>query len=1281
MSALDTLPNILADAMGLTLFRAANLYRGASAFACRALVTEYSDFQRLAGGIPEKDRNVIILARTVTTVPKAGDTIVIDGGAWRLNQIARDPAGATYECRSTRCPIPAGDATPSSTSTLLDDLPDIMNGALGPALFKAAIFYKVASRSSDGRGGFVSTFSEHACSALITDYTDLQRGLDDIPAKDRRALILAASLPAGVTPGAGDVLGIDGGNWGFIRVDADPARATFEAQATPAKQPTIGRIGYLNATLSNFTIAATGSIRLLGSAAVNLDSFTLFGRAAIVLQGQVAATLADASLSASGNFQNNGALNATLQDATLSATGSPWGVGAGGGAVHAFTMQATGTSTIQGALGVTLQNFQLYTEAANIGQLAVTLQNATLFGRGSPHGYGDLAVTLASFTLSATGRMVDDGNLAQTVANFTLAATGTPKINGALAVTLDSFTGAGAGASPIVGTGAGAIGDALLVAAGYQRNAGALSVTLGDATLSTAGSPILQGSLSVTLQGFTLSAGASNVGSLAVTLADATLSAAGYQANYGALGATLGDMILAGAGTPRHELSLAATLDSASLVGVGYQRNAGALAVTLDSFTLSASTSTTINGALAVTLDHATAVSNGTITNPGALAQTVAAAVLVADGYQRNAGALAVTLADATLSADGTPRIVGAASPTIANATVVAAGYQANAGTLAKTLADFTGSGAGAITDLGALASTLANFTLAADGYQRDKGDLAVTIDNFTLSAIATPTSLGALAVTLGDATLSTFGGPTIQAALAATLADATLSAAGTVTQSATAWTIEDAINEGVAVGMWLDANDLTSITKDGSNRVATWTDKSGSTRTATQSTDAAKPVYTASTTNFNNKPTIGPADAGDFMTIANWPEEARFMMDNGTSAWDAYNFNSLATGSVSLPENVVLAFVFPNAYPVAGDDIIYRNGTLIETVAGSASVTPAAGALFFAGRVKSVGKSSVNGRFIDGPTDTLFNRSAGDRTGDVDAGEFVYITGTVGSTLRQKIEGYLAWKWGLQASLPGGHPYASAAPIQEPVTGTLAVTLAATTVSAAGYQPNLGALAVTLGNANLSAAGAGPAGVPTYVASGALSTASAQTSRTPAAPSGRATDDIEIVTCASENNATHSYSGTGWTKGGQTNSGAGWTVSWGWRRYDGSNVDPVISWTGSADASARRHAYRGCKNSGTPVVTIGTVGTGTGSTHTSTGGNTTALNSLAVYFDHALANTAIAQPTGWTEDVDSGSATGPCRTAVGHKDMSTSGGATGNISVSGAAAAWVQQQLELLAN
>jgi hypothetical protein len=121
----------------------------------------------------------------------------------------------------------------------------------------------------------------------------------------------------------------------------------------------------------------------------------------------------------------------------------------------------------------------------------------------------------------------------------------------------------------------------------------------------------------------------------------------------------------------------------------------------------------------------------------------------------------------------------------------------------------------------------------------------------------------------------------------------------------------------------------------------------------------------------------------------------------------------------------------------------------------------------------------------------------------------------------------------------------------------------------------------------------------------------------------------------------------------------------------------PAITWTGSADASARTHALRDTKADGAPCAYLGTVGTGTGATHTSTGGNTSFNDSRVVYVDHANANTALATPSGWTENTDSGSATGPVRTTFGGKDAATAGTGSGNISVTGAAAAWVQQQIE----
>jgi hypothetical protein len=42
---------------------------------------------------------------------------------------------------------------------------------------------------------------------------------------------------------------------------------------------------------------------------------------------------------------------------------------------------------------------------------------------------------------------------------------------------------------------------------------------------------------------------------------------------------------------------------------------------------------------------------------------------------------------------------------------------------------------------------------------------------------------------------------------------------------------------------------------------------------------------------------------------------------------------------------------------------------------------------------------------------------------------ETIVYLGILSTTDRQKVEGYLAWKWGIQTSLPSSHPYYSSAP------------------------------------------------------------------------------------------------------------------------------------------------------------------------------------------------------------------------------------------------------------
>jgi hypothetical protein len=45
------------------------------------------------------------------------------------------------------------------------------------------------------------------------------------------------------------------------------------------------------------------------------------------------------------------------------------------------------------------------------------------------------------------------------------------------------------------------------------------------------------------------------------------------------------------------------------------------------------------------------------------------------------------------------------------------------------------------------------------------------------------------------------------------------------------------------------------------------------------------------------------------------------------------------------------------------------------------------------------------------------------------DACEILVFNSVVSTDNQQLVEGYLAWKWGLEANLPSGHPYENAAP------------------------------------------------------------------------------------------------------------------------------------------------------------------------------------------------------------------------------------------------------------
>jgi hypothetical protein len=233
-----------------------------------------------------------------------------------------------------------------------------------------------------------------------------------------------------------------------------------------------------------------------------------------------------------------------------------------------------------------------------------------------------------------------------------------------------------------------------------------------------------------------------------------------------------------------------------------------------------------------------------------------------------------------------------------------------------------------------------------------------------------------------------------------------------------------------ITTALWLDADDATTITLNGTN-VSQWNDKSGNARNATQPVSSRQPARTLNGLNGKTVLTFGNniqmespngsygtnisifsvarlASGGSYQRIVNVgnSQDARAYLGTvdgnfatffGNGTWNDINANS---PSISLSSTRILGVVNPtsgsNATP-------YVDGTAQNTKIGT--MTTGTGI-----RIGSAGTILV--QFWIGPI-----------------AEIIIINSAVTVSTRQTIEGYLAWKWGLQSNLPADHPYKNSQP------------------------------------------------------------------------------------------------------------------------------------------------------------------------------------------------------------------------------------------------------------
>jgi len=225
----------------------------------------------------------------------------------------------------------------------------------------------------------------------------------------------------------------------------------------------------------------------------------------------------------------------------------------------------------------------------------------------------------------------------------------------------------------------------------------------------------------------------------------------------------------------------------------------------------------------------------------------------------------------------------------------------------------------------------------------------------------------------------------------------------------------------------WFDADDASTIT--GTTLVSNWADKSGNTASfpydtadLSESSSSLQPsINTGSlngknTIDFNNDQLIGRfpynvTSASVFVVMRPDSESAFLLFNDRTS-----NYSTVAqSGSTSttLSSN----FGSPSYYATGNAATWITRNDVFTSLGTSAEIYEAIGCNLAAFTTST------------GARTFTFCRYGGTFTYEGDIAEIVIYDSSLSTSDRESVEGYLAHKWGLTASLPSSHPYKTTAP------------------------------------------------------------------------------------------------------------------------------------------------------------------------------------------------------------------------------------------------------------
>lgn len=237
-----------------------------------------------------------------------------------------------------------------------------------------------------------------------------------------------------------------------------------------------------------------------------------------------------------------------------------------------------------------------------------------------------------------------------------------------------------------------------------------------------------------------------------------------------------------------------------------------------------------------------------------------------------------------------------------------------------------------------------------------------------------------------------------------------------------------------IDTAVWLDASDASTIIET-NGRVSQWNDKSGNDKHVTQTNANRRPVTGQNTINDLNTLTF----TADWLTNTSMNITGNLMVfivgryrQASTTTWG--RFLSLMSSDAALDYNNAQSFIPLLRIDGTAQFGAHRAGASaigINTIADGGVFLSASGyngTAMFSGFNGAASPATVTQSGGISAERLYVNSNTGVETINGDYGE-VIIVNEYDLTTRQRMEGYLAHKWGLEGNLPNDHPHKNSAP------------------------------------------------------------------------------------------------------------------------------------------------------------------------------------------------------------------------------------------------------------